>query len=291
MIDVSIIIVNYNTKKLAEDAIDSVFRKTEGVLYEVILVDNASSDGSRDCFAGEKYRDRIVFLASDNNLGFGKANNLGISVARGKYVFFLNPDTSLVNNAVKILYDFMEKECLAGICGANLYDENMQPTHSFNRSIPGKFYDIEEFFKNLGKKIRIRTDFNFSGRPLPVGYITGADMFVRKSLLDELGGFDPDFFIYYEEAELTYRISRAGYKAFSVPDARIIHLEGKSFVFKETRFRLQCESKYKFFKKLYGNRYALLAYWFSQCKYLLIPCRENMKKFKINREEYKKCCR
>jgi len=104
--DVSIIIVNYKTFAYTKDAIASVFEKTEDVAYEVIVVDNNSPDGSGKEIQ-EYFNDKITFIQSPENLGFGRANNLGAKCSNGKYLFFLNPDTILLNNAPKILFDFL----------------------------------------------------------------------------------------------------------------------------------------------------------------------------------------
>lgn len=103
--DISIIIVNYNTKELTKNCIDSIYEKTKDIEFEVILVDNDSNDGSKELFERDK---KIEFVEAGKNLGFGKANNLGLTRATGKYIFFLNSDTILVNNAVKIFFDFCE---------------------------------------------------------------------------------------------------------------------------------------------------------------------------------------
>ncbi|UVV84289.1 glycosyltransferase [Bacteroides thetaiotaomicron] len=104
--DVSVIIVNYNTKALTKSCIESIFSETCGIEFEVILVDNASSDGSKELF---QIDERIIFIESNVNLGFGKANNLGYKYATGKYIFLLNSDTLLKNNAIKLFFDFAEK--------------------------------------------------------------------------------------------------------------------------------------------------------------------------------------
>ncbi|MGL4568953.1 MAG: glycosyltransferase family 2 protein, partial [Fusobacteriaceae bacterium] len=279
-----------NTLNLTQNTINSILEKTENLNYEIILVDNDSKDGSKEFFKNEyKNREKIKFIESDLNLGFGRANNLGLKYATGEYIFFLNSDTLLVDNSIKILFDFMEKNEEVGVCGANLYDENMNPVHSYDKEIPGIFYDLRSFFRNIYTKIsKKRLDFNYSEKTIEVGYITGADMFVRKKVLDEVGGFDSDFFMYYEESELTYRIKKAGYKIMNIPQARIIHLEGKSFEFKETRFRMATESKYKYFNKVYGKREAGLSYFISQIKYSFLVILGDKKKFLLNREEYKK---
>ena len=103
--DVSIIIVNYNTKDLLCQCVDSIYDKTSNVEFEIIVVDNDSSDGSKELFIKDK---RIRFIEAGGYLGFGKANNLGVDAAKGKYVFFLNSDTILMNNAVKLFYDYCE---------------------------------------------------------------------------------------------------------------------------------------------------------------------------------------
>ncbi|MGL5000441.1 MAG: glycosyltransferase family 2 protein [Cetobacterium sp.] len=286
----SIIIVNYNTLNLTRNTINSILEKTENLNYEIILVDNDSKDGSKEFFKNKyENRNKIKFIESGSNLGFGKANNLGLRYSAGKYVFFLNSDTLLIDNSIKILFDFMEKNSEVGVCGANLYDENMNPVHSYDTKIPGIFYDLKAFSKNIYSKItNKRLDFNYSEKIIEVGYITGADMFVRKKVLDEVGGFDPDFFMYYEESELTYRIKKSGYKIVNIPQAKIIHLEGKSFEFKETRFRMSTESKYKYFNKIHGKKGASLSYFISQMKYFLFSTSGNRRKFLLNKEEYKK---
>ena len=130
MIDVSIIIVNYNTCELTKQCIDSVFKKTSGISFEVIVVDNDSKDDSIKVLSQDS---RVNFIESGANLGFGRANNLGIKHSRGKYVFFLNSDTILLNNAVKMLFDFMDahKELNVGALGTILLDGNHNRTHSY----------------------------------------------------------------------------------------------------------------------------------------------------------------
>ena len=128
-IDVSVIIVNYNTKTLTKECVDSVYAQTNGVTFEVILVDNASTDGSTDMFEEDQ---RIVFVESKVNLGFGKANNLGYRYAKGKYIFFLNSDTLLLNNAIGLFSHKMETASNSiGCMGCLLQDASSKKTHSF----------------------------------------------------------------------------------------------------------------------------------------------------------------
>ncbi|MGL4347433.1 MAG: glycosyltransferase family 2 protein [Chitinophagaceae bacterium] len=225
----SILLVNYNSFELIKNAINSIFEKTEGITYEVIVVDNCSSDGEQ---VKKYFGDKIVYIQSYENVGFGRANNEGIKIAKGENILFLNPDTILVNNAVKILSDYLDTNETVGVVGGNLYDKENNSTHSYEKYLPSMVWELNMLFGGLISKIRYGKNyyFNYSTIPQKVGYITGADMMVRKSVLDEVGSFDKDFFMYYEETELTYRITKKGYIIMSIPEAKIIHLEGQSFL-------------------------------------------------------------
>ncbi len=248
--DISIIIVNYNTKTLIKQCLQSVFEKTKEIEFEVIVIDNASHDGSQKMLKEEF--PHVILIESDENLGFGRANNLGITVAKGRNVFFLNPDTILINSAIKILSDYLDNNNVA-VCGGNLYDENMHPTLSFCAmpSLCTEILVLLGLFNRINKNIY----FNFTSKPMKVGYITGADMMIKKIVLDTVGRFDPDFFMYYEETELTYRIKKQKYQIISVPDAKIIHLEGKSFSTNTQREKRILEARRLFYKKTHSDFY------------------------------------
>ena len=122
--DVSIIIINYNTLDMTRACIDSIFEKTSSLDFEVILVDNNSKDNSKDFFEKDK---RIIYVYNNDNLGFGVANNVGLKFAKGRNILFLNSDTLLVNNAIKILSDYLDGNSDVGACGGNLYNKDMTP--------------------------------------------------------------------------------------------------------------------------------------------------------------------
>lgn len=262
--DVSIIIVNYNTVNIMMDAIDSVFEKTEGINYEIIVVDNNSSDNSESILSN-KYSDKIKFIGLSENIGFGRANNKGVEVAKGRNILFLNPDTKLINNAVKILSDFLDSSPKVGACGGNLFDEEMKPADSFKRYFPSVFGEINQFLRLIPEKIfrGKNLTFNHKNKPLEVAFIFGADLMIKKSVLNDVGTFDPDFFMYVEETELCWRILQNDYKIMSVPDALIQHLEGGSFDNKkinEGRIAMQEKSRIIFFSKTHSKAYNLLAH-------------------------------
>lgn len=228
--DVSIIIVNYHTQRLIADCLESVLRLTKDVAYEVIIVDNASGPG---------YKEPIENVAPGfcryvdlkENIGFGRANNEGFRIAEGRNLLCLNPDTVLLNNAVKILSDYLDSHPKAGAVGGNLYDGDMRPALSYRRIFPGVWWEFNELIGFLPEKMIYGGNrvYNTTKKPICVKYITGADLMIKRGVLDRSGGFSSDFFMYYEETDLCRRISRMGYDVVSVPEARIQHLEGKSF--------------------------------------------------------------
>lgn len=226
-VDVSIIIVNYNTCEITEACLNSVFEKTVGITFEIILVDNASTDGSREVFGKRK---DITYLYQQENLGFGRANNVGLEKAMGRNVLFLNSDTLLINNAIKILSDYLDANTKVGGAGGNLYSSTMFPLHSYRRFSP-LLFDMDICLSGiLGKLLYGKNmEHNHTSTPFYVVSIIGADLMVKKTTLDMVGYFDPRFFMYCEETELCHRIRIGGERLVSVPDAKIIHLEGASF--------------------------------------------------------------
>lgn len=221
--DVSIIIVNYNTKEITNQCINSIFNHTFGLDFEVIVVDNFSTDGSAELFSKDN---RIKYIYSHTNLGFGKANNLGYKYSSGKYLFLLNPDTILLNNAVNIFFEEMERQDYRTACLGSI----LKTADGFNNHSYGTFPTNYSLFNNiLNLYFRFRKEKeepkNF---PIIVDYITGADLFIRRSVIEKLGFFDEDFFMYFEETDLQYRYKKAGYKSLIIGQPEIIHLEGVS---------------------------------------------------------------
>lgn len=227
---VSIIIVNYNTRQLTADCIRSVHEKTSGISYEIILVDNASTDGSKELF--ECYPD-ITYIYSPENLGFGRANNLGAIHATGRHLLFLNSDTLLINNAVYVLSTYLDNNPQVGVCGGNLFDTNFHPTQSFRKLFPGIRWEctilMDSIVHIFTKKHTMFTEFNYLSSPMRVSYITGADLMINRDLFIQVGGFSKEFFMYYEETDLCHKIKKIGKLIMSVPEAKIQHLEGGSF--------------------------------------------------------------
>lgn len=263
--DVSVILVNYNTLHLTKDCIDSIFEKTQGISFEIILVDNDSQDGSQKYFSEDK---RIVFVESGGNIGFGRANNLGVKKATGKYIFFLNTDTLLVNNAIKCFFDYCEEHShdkLGGI-GCLLQDKEGNTIHSFAHfpTLTSKLRDflVAPIYKKLGKTYQRydTTDDDVTKDSFRVDYVTGADLFVSRELIDKCGAFDKDFFMYFEETEMQHRWTRNGYPSYILKSPKIIHLEGGSVnkdheQFNPRQFIMGINSAKVYMRKTHGTIY------------------------------------
>lgn len=229
MVEVSVIIINYNTRETTLACINTVVEQSRDIAYEIIVVDNASTDGSRECFAADK---RIKYMYNGENVGFGRANNIGMRVAQGKYLFLLNSDTLLIDNALKIFYDAAESfGSRLGAMGCILLDKQQRPTHSYGQFITiGS--SLSEPFLRLWNRLAHKESKMYrptipSGN-LYVDYVSGADMFVPRNVFEQTGGFDKDFFMYAEDVDWQYRMSKAGLDRIIIGGPHIIHLEGGS---------------------------------------------------------------
>lgn len=237
--DVSIIIVNYNTLQITSQCIESVTEKTQGLEYEIILVDNASTDGSREAFSKDR---RITYIYNERNGGFGYANNRGMEIAKGKYFFLLNSDTLLVNNAVKEFFDYAEAHEAKTIYGCYMQGPDGSYRGSFHY-FPA--FTSGQFLHRIVKRQNYMPDYSNH----EVECICGADMFVPRKAYEECGGFDENIFLYGEEGEWQYRMKQKGYRRFIINSPKIIHLEGKSMSQSPEKKAIQRESHFYVLKK------------------------------------------
>ena len=258
-VDVSIIIVNYNSGQYLPDCVESIYAHTKGISFEIIVVDNNSTDDSF-CEICEKFVP-ICGLKNPTNLGFGAANNIGARKAAGKYLFFLNPDTILTDDAVSAFYKFLtESNPQIAACGGRMQKPDGEYAVSF-----GHFPTLFQHFSDIGfrvlfkgfynKRLSLSPPCNFT-IPQQVDYISGADIFIRSAVFEKLDGFDEHFFMYYEDTDLFYRLSKAGYQTWLLPQVKIIHHEspaahpGGSFNY--TKYSMLEKSKYLYFAKNHG---------------------------------------
>lgn len=254
--DVSIIIVNYNTKELTKQCINSIIEKTEGVEYEIIIVDNASSDGSKEYFEKDN---RLTYIYSKKNGGFGYGNNIGMKVAKGNYFFLLNSDTLLLNNAIKEFYNYAEKFPQKRVYGCYLLQADGKSNGSSYFFFPA--FTIKQFLSRLfGKRQHEIYDYQIKDVPA----ISGADMFFHREIYDATGGFDENIFLYGEEGEWQYRMLKQGYHCRIIPIPKIIHLEGQSMKSSPSKMAIKLKSHFYILRKhMWYPTYLLARFYYS----------------------------
>ncbi len=232
MIRLSVIIVNYNVKYFLEQALVSIRKAVPGIPAEVFVVDNASTDGSPE-MVSQKFPE-VHLIQNKQNTGFSAANNQAIRQAKGDYILLLNPDTVLEEDTLTLCVRFMDKHPEAGGLGVKMLDGKGNYLPESKRGFPTPFVAFCKAFglTALFPKSKIFARY-YLGHMDPdqtheVEVLAGAFMMLRKSVLDEIGLLDEQFFMYGEDIDLSYRIIRAGYKNYYFPEARIIHYKGES---------------------------------------------------------------
>ncbi len=228
----SIVIVNYNVKYFLEQCLISVKRAIDGIDAEVIVVDNASADGSCDMVAAKFAW--VKLIRSESNLGFSKGNNLGIEAAKGEYVLLLNPDTVVAEDTFEKCLAFMASHADAGALGVRMVDGKGNFLPESKRGLPTP---AAAFYKTFGlaalfPKSKIFGKYHLGFLPEKetneIEILSGAFMLIRKAALDKTGLLDEAFFMYGEDIDLSYRIIKAGYKNYYFPETTIIHYKGES---------------------------------------------------------------
>jgi GT2 family glycosyltransferase len=256
MIQVSIIIVNYNTAQWVENCIRSVLEHTSGIGFEIIVIDNQSPERLIEEVL-RPYKE-IVFLQMESNIGFGAACNRAAKSAKGQYYMFLNPDTELKNNAVKLFLGFWVQyiDSLNIAClGSILQNKAGNDIHSFGE-FPRMSSLIVEKVKSLSRRLLFispkAADSNtlFEGNYLKVDYVTGADMFISRENFELVNGFDERFFMYFEETDMQLRLAQAGKNAMIIKGPIITHTQGASTLGKRSLLRVfYFDSLLLYFKK------------------------------------------
>lgn len=231
--DLSIIIVNYNVRHFLEQCLLSVLRATEGLSAEVIVVDNASTDDSLAMLRA-RFGERITLIANGDNPGFSKANNQGIRQAQGRYVLLLNPDTVVEEDTFRCCVAFMDAHPDAGALGVKMIDGAGQFLPESKRALPTpwvsfyKIFGLSALFPRSRRFGRYHLTYLDNAQTHPVEILSGAFMFMRRSVLDEIGLLDETFFMYGEDIDLSYRVLLGGYQNYYLADTQIIHYKGES---------------------------------------------------------------
>lgn len=228
----TVIVVSYNTRDLTRACLESIYRETALPDFEVIVVDNASTDGSAEMIRDEFPQVRL--LALEKNVGFGAANNRAAAEANGRYILLLNPDTVVLDRAIDTLVAFAEAHPEYGIYGGSTFfaDGSRNPTAGWNRPTAWSLFCVATGLARLFPGSRLFDPESLSGwewnAPRAVDIVTGCLLLTTRAHWDALGGFDPHFFMYGEDADLCLRASAAGLQPVLVPEAHIIHFGGAS---------------------------------------------------------------
>jgi GT2 family glycosyltransferase len=251
VIDLSIIIVNRNTKEYLLPCLRSVLENGKGTGWKIIVVDNGSWDGSPA--EVKKEFSSIDLIENEGNLGFAKAVNQGLQKAPGRYVVLLNPDTQVKKGAIGELISFMDDHHDAGIAGAKLLNSDGSKQNSIA--------NFPSLATELSNKSLLRWLFpnRFPGKerdysePVEVDSVIGACMMVRRDAIEQVGLLDEDYFLFLEETDWCFRMKKAAWRVCHVPQAEVYHFQGKSAEKDKRRAKIEYyRSRYHFFKKHRG---------------------------------------
>ena len=229
-IDLSIVIVSYNVEHFLALCLESVYNACKNINAEIIVIDNASVDNSVEMM--QIKFPSIHLISSQDNLGFGKANNRAAKLAKGRYICLLNPDTIVSQKAFEECIQLHDSNPSIGISGPQMIDGAGQFLLESKRGLPTLWAAV---FKSLGLfRLSPRLFGQYYNLSLPqnqngkTDVLAGAFMFMRKRLYDQLGGFDENFFMYGEDIDISYRSLKLGYSNYYLSQAKVIHFKGES---------------------------------------------------------------
>lgn len=260
--ELSVIIVNYNVKYFLENTIRSLKDTVKNIDYEIIIVDNASRDGSRDHILS-KFSD-VKYIYNNSNLGFATANNQGLKISSGKFILILNPDTIVKENSVNLLVDYMKKNEKTGLVTCKIIGPEGTLDASCHRSFP-TIWNSFCHLSGLGRLFhgsKLFASYNLlyleDDRIAEVDAVSGSFMLLRREIIEEGIMMPEEYFMYGEDIDFCYQIKKSGYKIEYVPIAEIIHYRGQSSKKDKIKLRKYFFDSMKIFvKKNYTSKYSL----------------------------------
>lgn len=230
--ELSIIIVNYNVKAFLQNLVHSLQKAVSKINHEIIVVDNASDDGSVE-FIREKFP-QINLIVNQTNLGFSKANNVALKVSKGKFILLINPDTIVSEDTITEMIEFLNEHPDAGLASCKILNPDGSLQLACRRSFPGpwtsfcKVAGLSTLFPKSKLFARYNLTFLDENSTYEVDAISGSFMMMKRDVYEKVGGFDEQFFMYGEDLDLCYRIQKNGYKVYYYPGTQIIHYKGES---------------------------------------------------------------
>lgn len=230
--DVSVIIVNYNVRAFLNSALISLFKSLEGLDAEIFVVDNASDDGSVELI--KTNFPSVHLIANSANVGFAKANNQAMALAKGKYLLLINPDTLVQEDSITTLIKYFEEHSDAGMVGCKILNPDGTLQLACRRSFPTpwvaftKTFGLSAFFPRSKKFAQYNLTYRNPDETYEVDAISGSFMMMSREVYEKIGGLDETFFMYGEDLDWCYRVQQAGWKVFYVPTTSIIHYKGES---------------------------------------------------------------
>jgi GT2 family glycosyltransferase len=252
LIDLSIIIVSWNTREYLLPCLRSIFEKRQGTGWEIIIVDNGSQDGGR--IEVKRAFPSVHIIENERNLGFAKAVNQGLQKASGRYVLLLNPDAQVKDGAIERFVSFMDSNSDVGVAGAQLLNSNGSKQNSI-ANFPSLGTELlnKSLLRWLFPKKFPGKEADYS-EPVEVDSVIGACMAVRREAIEQVGLLDEDYFLFLEETDWCYRMKKAGWTIYHVPQAEVYHFQGKSAETEKKKAKVEYyRSRYRFFKKNRGS--------------------------------------
>lgn len=252
---VSIIIVNYHVRDRLFVCIKSILTSKPKVKFEIIVVDNDEEKTIKNEL--NKKFPQVIYVPNENK-GFGEGNNAGAKHAKGEYLFFLNPDTVLLNNSIDLLINFLEKKRHAAVVSPLLFDKNKNPykLQGDTELNPLRAIFVLSFINKIFPENKIYKDyylFDWDKKSIKeVDTVPGTAFVIRKKIFENIGGFDEKFFLYFEEFDLCKRVRELGYKIVIIPGAKVLHHWGLSTRSKPDIEKIFRESRFYYFKKHFG---------------------------------------
>lgn len=261
-VDLSIVIVNWHSKDYLQKCISTILDNTLEIKYEIIVVDSASYDGSKDML--QDLYPQVRFIQSECNIGFSGANNLGVSYARGNVLLFLNPDTEVRGHAIEHLYCHHQKLHRVGVVGCRLLNSDETLQTSCVQPFPTIMNQIldAEILQRLFPRFSLwlsASTFEDVTTPIPVEVVSGACMMIGREVFDQVGKFSSDYYMYAEDIDLCYKITAAGFINYYVSEVEIVHHGGGSTQHRRNSFAtvMVRESVSRLLRKTHGNSYSL----------------------------------